>query len=77
MPIQSLINLVNHDQVFTPADGDGLSSEVPLNELYNLSELELESIQAGRQQMRNLISTKKRRVVARRVRMKPCYAHWV
>ena len=28
------------DQVFAPADGDGLGSEVPLNEVYDLSELE-------------------------------------
>ena len=28
------------DQVFAPADGDGLGSEVPLNEIYDLSELE-------------------------------------
>ena len=34
-----------NDQVFAPADGDGLGSEVPLNEVYDLSELE--SIQAG------------------------------
>ena len=33
------------DQVFTPADGDGLNPGVPLNEVYDLSELE--NIRAG------------------------------
>ena len=33
------------DQVFAPADGDGLNPRVPLNEVYDLSELE--NIQAG------------------------------
>jgi len=28
------------DQVFAPADGDGLNPGVPLNEVYDLSELE-------------------------------------
>jgi hypothetical protein len=33
------------DQVFAPADGDGLNPGVPLNEVYDLSELE--NIRAG------------------------------